>query len=122
MACDKNLNSKVKNDVSQRKNEKRLLHELDLTTFKKFLETFLANYKNEAFITYCNEYYVSREEKWVYCHRKGLKVNTNMKLERWHRQIKYEEAGGLVMKRLDKSLNHNLKSSDQKAYESPYFN
>lgn len=28
-----------------------------------------------------------------------------MKLERWHRQLKFEEAGGTVMKRLDKAIN-----------------
>lgn len=64
---NKNLNSKVKN-AEVRENMKRdlkqLLHELDLTTFTKFLETFLENYKNEeAFITYFNEYCVCPEKR-----------------------------------------------------------
>ncbi|KFM77869.1 hypothetical protein X975_24101, partial [Stegodyphus mimosarum] len=27
-----------------------------------------------------------------------------MKIERWHRQLKYEEAGGTIIKRLDRSI------------------
>ena len=43
-----------------------------------------------------------------------MEVNTNMKLERWHRQIKYEEAGGVVIKRLDKAINIICKAVKKK--------
>ncbi|GFS34380.1 uncharacterized protein TNIN_406041 [Trichonephila inaurata madagascariensis] len=46
-----------------------------------------------------------KPEKWTYCYRNGLVINTNMKLEQWHRQLKYEEAEGKVMKRLDKTIS-----------------
>ncbi|GFY74776.1 uncharacterized protein TNIN_439101 [Trichonephila inaurata madagascariensis] len=47
----------------------------------------------------------SNARKWAYCYRNGLGINTNMKLERWHCQLKYEEAGGTIMKRLDKTIS-----------------
>lgn len=37
-----------------------------------------------------------------------------MKLERWHRQLKYEETGGTVMKRLDKAIHVVLKAVTKK--------
>ncbi|GFT68512.1 uncharacterized protein NPIL_479411 [Nephila pilipes] len=37
-----------------------------------------------------------------------------MKLERWHCQIKYEEAGGTVMKRMDKTISLISKAIEKK--------
>ncbi|GBN71370.1 hypothetical protein AVEN_149346-1 [Araneus ventricosus] len=37
-----------------------------------------------------------------------------MKLERWHQQIKYEESGGTIMKRLDKSISIIMNSVAKK--------
>ncbi|XP_042896338.2 uncharacterized protein [Parasteatoda tepidariorum] len=117
-SLNKNLNSKVKNEVvreNMKKDMKLIIHELDEITFSKLAENFFVQYKEEeAFLSYFQEYYMSRAEKWAYCFRKGLKINTNMKLERWHRQIKYEESGGVVMKRLDKSLQTVMKAMAKK--------
>lgn len=104
-----NLNAKVK-DLNQRQLMKAdlnsLMHEVDITTFEKLIEEFFFKYESEEkFLKYFEKEYVARKEMWAYCFRIGCGVNTNMKLERWHRQIKYEEAGGRIIKRLDKSLS-----------------
>ncbi|XP_042911251.1 uncharacterized protein [Parasteatoda tepidariorum] len=57
---------------------------------------------------------MGRVQVWAYCHRLGLRVNTNMKVERWHREIKYEEADGKVIKRLDKSISIVLNAINRK--------
>nr|XP_042899402.1 uncharacterized protein LOC122269597 [Parasteatoda tepidariorum] len=44
----------------------------------------------------------------------GLLVNTNRKVERWHREIKYEEGEGKVIKRLDKSISTVLNAINRK--------
>lgn len=46
-----------------------------------------------------------RPEQWPFCFRLNASVNTNMKVESWHYAIKYDEADGRTIKRLDKSLN-----------------
>ncbi|GFR32137.1 uncharacterized protein TNCT_499211 [Trichonephila clavata] len=70
------------------------------------ISNFINNYKEESnFVNYFVYNYANRAEKWAYCYRNVLGINTNMKLERKNRQLKYEEAGGTVMKRLDKTIS-----------------
>ncbi|KAF8769946.1 hypothetical protein HNY73_017532 [Argiope bruennichi] len=105
---NRNINSKVKtcNRENIKKQMNDIVTELDTTTFNSLIEKFVEKFKEEesSFVQYFETTYKKRPEKWAYCYRKGLGINTNMKLERWHRQIKYEESGGIVMKRLDKSI------------------
>ncbi|XP_055927991.1 uncharacterized protein LOC129959193 [Argiope bruennichi] len=106
---DETLRLKMKNDMEL------FLHELDVVTFEKYLKEFTIKYEEETtFLKYFEEHYMNRKEKWAYCHRAQLGVNTNMKLERWHRQLKYEETGGTIMKRLDKSIHAVLKAVTKK--------
>lgn len=117
-----NLKSKVKDEavrLEMKKDMEEFLHELDTVTFQKYLNDFLIKYKEEtAFIKYFEEHYCNRIQKWAYCHRAQLGANTNMKLERWHRQLKYEEAGGTVIKRLDKSIQIVLKAVKKNLLEA----
>lgn len=106
---NKNVQTKVK-DVTKREeikaDLKSILTEVDLITFKTKMASFINKYEKdeELFVNYFRNTYEERAEKWAYCYRLGLGINTNMKLERWHRQLKFEEAGGTVMKRLDKAI------------------
>ncbi|GFU18943.1 hypothetical protein TNCV_2347341 [Trichonephila clavipes] len=55
-----------------------LVSEINKSTFECIYDDFVKNYGG-------------RKEKWAYCHRIGCGINVNMKLERWHRLLKYEE-------------------------------
>ncbi|GFR30097.1 uncharacterized protein TNCT_591611 [Trichonephila clavata] len=54
------------------------------------------------------------KQKWAYCYRVGCGINTNMNLERWHRELKYKEGEGRVLRRLDKSLSLILNAVSKK--------
>ncbi|GFX63426.1 uncharacterized protein TNCV_3620291 [Trichonephila clavipes] len=104
---NRNLSSKVK-DPELRKEMKNklttLVSEIDKSTFERIYDDFLQNYiKNEEsknFVEYFVKNYGGRKEKWAYCHRIGCGINVNMKLERWHRLLKYEEGNRKTIKRL----------------------
>lgn len=108
---DRNLKSKIKDsDVREevRVELEEAIHEVDLATFEKNIENFVQTYgcndSAKEFVSYFKEHYLHRKEKWAYCYRIGCTVNTNMKLERWHKELKHGEAQGKVIKRLDKAL------------------
>ena len=113
-----NLKSKVKDEATRlqmKQDMEVFLHEMDKQTFETQVKNFFIKYKEEtAFLKYFSDHYSYRKEKWAYCHRIQLGANTNMKLERWHRQLKYEESGGTVMKRLDRAINIVLKAISKK--------
>ncbi|XP_035230793.1 uncharacterized protein LOC118202716 [Stegodyphus dumicola] len=85
------------------------MHEIDIVSFKRISDIFvtscLSNEETKAFGEYFYKNYMSQPEKWAYCYRIGLGVNTNMKVERWHKQLKYEHGNAKVIKRLDYSLS-----------------
>ncbi|GFW94066.1 uncharacterized protein TNCV_1713151 [Trichonephila clavipes] len=101
---NRNLSSKVK-DAELRKEMKNklttLVSEIDELTFEHIYD-FVQNYtKNEElknFVEYFVKNYGGRKEKWAYCHRIGCGININMKLERWHRLLKYEEGNDYAVK------------------------
>ncbi|GFY19428.1 uncharacterized protein TNCV_4128151 [Trichonephila clavipes] len=105
---NRNLSSKVK-DPELRKEMKNkfttLVSEIDESTFERIYDDFVQNYtKNEEsknFVEHFVKNYGGRKEKWAYCHRIGCGINVNMKLERWHRLLKYEEGNGKTIKRLE---------------------
>ncbi|KFM69083.1 hypothetical protein X975_14697, partial [Stegodyphus mimosarum] len=103
------INSKVKNKTNKENIKielKKIITEVDVITFERLMSNFISTFedKEKNFIEYFKTNYEKRTEKWAYCHRVGLGINTNMKIERWHRQLKYEEAGGTIIKRLDRSI------------------
>nr|XP_042897932.1 uncharacterized protein LOC107450172 [Parasteatoda tepidariorum] len=122
-AWKKNLNSKVrvadlrsaiKSDLFE------LQEETDVVTFdhlcKSFFEKYSSNADAKSFLNYFNEEYMCRTKQWAYCYRVDCRINVNMKLERWHRLLKYEEGAGRVIKRLDKSLSMVLSAIRAKLF------
>ncbi|GFT27775.1 uncharacterized protein NPIL_575441 [Nephila pilipes] len=118
----RNWNLNINSKVVQYKEEIRIklkifLAETDETSFHKLISSFIETYeaKESSFVAYFQSNYINRTKKWASCYKKKKAgVNTNMKLERWHRQIKYEEAGGTVMKRMDKTISLILKAIAKK--------
>lgn len=57
-----------------------------------------------SFGQYFDTYWLRRKEKWAYCYRVGLGINTNMYVEAFHRVFKYQYLKGKYNKRVDKCL------------------
>ncbi|GFW48622.1 MULE domain-containing protein [Trichonephila clavipes] len=88
-----NLN-KIKNPEKRKianKALKAVKDELCLETFsnlmKQFIEDLLNDPDTSEFGKYFQQNYAQRPEKWVYCYRKGLGINTNMYLESLHKKL-----------------------------------
>lgn len=65
---------------------------------KKFSDYFVAHYAN-------------RPKQGAACYRKNAHINTNMAIERWHLEIKYNsDLNGKCGGRLDKSI-HSIRKS-----------
>ncbi|GFV13518.1 uncharacterized protein TNCV_2575191 [Trichonephila clavipes] len=115
---NRNLNGKIKNNIKLKEEMgdklKKLMNEIHVVTFERMYEDFVQEYtKNEEsknFVEYYVKSYGGRKQKWAYCYRVGCEINTNMKLERWHRELKYEEGGGKALRRLGKSLSLVLRT------------
>lgn len=54
---------------------------------------------------------------WAYCYRAGMGINTNMKVEAFHRVFKYSYLKGKVNKRVDNCLMNLLKYVRDKYFE-----
>lgn len=95
------------------KTAKTIKDELCKETFSKLLEGFLSDLLNDEdtveFGKYFSDHYAARPEKWAYCYRKNLGINTNMYLESLHRKIKYQYWEGKHVKRLDIAISGLLK-------------
>lgn len=106
-AWNQALNSKIKDStVRQTFNDKLITiqRESDRLKFEKesniFIRNLITDEATKEFAQYLLQNYFTRPEQWEFCYRRNAGVNTNMKVERWHRAIKYEEAQGKVI-RLD---------------------
>ncbi|GFT98355.1 MULE domain-containing protein [Trichonephila clavipes] len=63
-----------------------ILQETIVLAFQRMLEKFILQLQHAGeleFANYFNKYYFDRCEKWAYCYRKGLGINTNMSLGPW---------------------------------------
>ncbi|GFT90304.1 uncharacterized protein TNCV_702081 [Trichonephila clavipes] len=76
---------------------------------KQFIEDLLNDPDTSEFGKYFQQNYAQRPEKWAYCYRKGLGINTNMYLESLHKKIKYHYFDGKHVKRLDDAIDGLLK-------------
>ncbi|GFV78777.1 MULE domain-containing protein [Trichonephila clavipes] len=110
-----NLN-KIKNPEKRKivnKALKAAKDELCFETFsnlmKQFKEDLLNDPDTSEFGKYFQQNYAQRPEKWAYCYRKGLGINTNMYLESLHKTIKYHYFDGKHVKRLDVAIDGLLK-------------
>lgn len=99
---DQVKSTEVKKDLTEllfEINEKKFLKKLD-----DFVNKISSCKETEQFSQYFSAQYLNRTKLWAACYRIGCRLNVNMKLERWDRQLKYEEAGGTLIKRLDRSI------------------
>lgn len=91
-----------------------LSNEVDERTFKNLLSKFLELQTNDEakdFMLYFQRNYCSRVEQWAACFRVEANVNTNMSVERWHKDIKYNsDLKGKCGGRLDKAIHSLMKS------------
>ncbi|KAK5648070.1 hypothetical protein RI129_002962 [Pyrocoelia pectoralis] len=88
---------------------KVLQTEIDLTKFSAGLENMVRDLENDPDTSEFGQYlvntYVARAEKWAYCFRQYLGINTNMYLEALHKKTKYTYLEGKKCQRLDKSVH-----------------
>lgn len=99
---------KVLNDLTV------LAGEVDKITFDRLLEIFLRSFGSDSetssFINYFVKSYVTRKEQWAACYRVHANVNTNMAVERWHKDLKYNsDLKGKCGGRLDKAIHSLMK-------------
>ena len=71
----------------------------------------------EKFYAYFMQHYFNRCEMWVYCYRKEAKINTNMHIENFHRQLKHIYLDGKKVKRLDKVIVQLIKLTNDKRFD-----
>jgi hypothetical protein len=94
---------------------------LDETAFEKMLENFINSTTNDHELTDFGQYflknYYNNRKSWAYCYRKHTGLNTNMRLERMHRTLKYIYLKGKTVKRFDKAINAIMKLVRDKLYE-----
>ena len=98
-----------------------LLEETHILTFEDNLNTFrthlLQANSTKRFGQYFDTYWIPRKEKWAYCYRTGLGINTNMYVEAFHRVFKYQYLKGKYNKRVDKCLLMLLKYDRDKTFD-----
>lgn len=97
-----------------------LLQERDEIAFGRMVNKFIEDHSKDMFMAEFLNYfdlYFKKTETWAYCYRKNAKINTNMRLERLHRAIKYEYFNGKKVKRLDKSITTIMRMVHNKLFE-----
>ncbi|XP_055944366.1 uncharacterized protein LOC129975328 [Argiope bruennichi] len=97
-----------------------LINETDEATFKTLLNIFVSKILSDAdtynFGYYFIKNYCNRTEQWAACYRIDAKINTNMTVERWHKDLKYNsDLQGKCGGRLDKAIHSLLKNLRLKA-------
>ena len=80
--------------------------ELSAEKFSACLESlqYVFADKSPEFCAYFASYYGHRVEQWAYCHRIGCRLNTNMRIERFHRELKHNYLEGKTVKRMDRTI------------------
>lgn len=100
----------------------RMLMEcMDIEEFKESLECFLLMCSQDPdtadFGKYFQKHYANRPEKWAFCYRKSLGLNTNMFLEAMHKKIKYCYMDGKQNRRVDKCISLLLRFARDMMFE-----
>ncbi|CAG9837716.1 unnamed protein product [Diabrotica balteata] len=109
-AWRKNINSKIiskKTRALVYKQLRVLLQERDEKAFERMIIKFLHDQSQNSDMSEFFQYfkqYSKNPQVWACCYRKHIGINTNMRLERLHRALKYEYLNGKKVKRLDKSI------------------
>nr|XP_046913776.1 uncharacterized protein LOC124494611 [Dermatophagoides farinae] len=94
---DKEIRDTVRSSVM------KLMTNLDPQNFEneknKFLDNYLHQNETTGFAKYMLQYYLTNDsryppERWAYCHRTQLGINTNMIIENFHKKLKYQYMDG----------------------------
>lgn len=81
------------------------LNEEDFEYQLKNVLNYLQDVTLNQFKIYFTEHYVPVKKQWAYVYRKECQINTNMRLENMHRNLKYLYFDGKKIKRMDKSVH-----------------
>ena len=85
----------------------------DKEEFETVLQQFCEYLQNDAdlvaFAEYFESEYVPKKEQWAYCYRRGDGINTNMFVESFHRNFKYQYLKAKYNKRADVCLVNLVK-------------
>lgn len=87
---------------------------------KSFIDGLCGRDNLLAFGNYFRSGYVKTKKNWARCYRVGTGINTNMRMESFHKVLKYKYLGGSEGKRnqrLDKLLGALLKYNRDKIYD-----
>ena len=83
----------------------------------EFSEVLINTKETQDFGKYLLDFWVNKKEKWAYCYRTGLGINTNMLCEAFHRVIKYNYLKGKFNMRVDRCLVNLMKFNRNKLFE-----
>lgn len=83
--------------------------------FKEMLKKNITDWANDSdttkFADYFVGHYANRPKQWAACYRLNAHINTNMAIERWHKELKHNsDLEGKCGGRLDKSIQSIMKS------------
>uniref|UniRef100_A0A146KRK5 C2H2-type domain-containing protein n=1 Tax=Lygus hesperus TaxID=30085 RepID=A0A146KRK5_LYGHE len=80
----------------------------DINEFSEMFESLLYDLNQSEdtkyVFHYINEYYTNRPELWANAHKIGIKINTNLYLDNFHRSIRRSFMQGRDKRRLDKCI------------------
>ena len=100
---------------------KTCLELLNVDLFESSLQMFVYNLiqsnVTKEFGEYFATYMVPIRQKWGYCYRAGDGINTNMFVEPFHRNLKYNYLRGKHNKHVDNLLINLLKFSRDQVFE-----
>ena len=95
-----------------------VMKELDIAKFNLMYNTFMAGLQKDSITSPYHKYlkanYDNCKKQWAYCHRRGLRITTNMALESMHHIVKHNFFKGHVVKRLDGAIHHLLQFLEDK--------
>ena len=100
---------------------KTCLELLNVDLFESSLEMFVYNLIHsivtKEFGEYFATYMVPIRQKWRYCYRAGDGIKTNMFVEAFHHNLKYNYSHGKHNKHVDNFLRNLLKFSRDQVFE-----
>lgn len=123
-AWQEELSKKVSSKAIQKEVYEKL-HFLRDITDKNALEDYLEDFSNslrlssmcKSFGDYFEKYWCPRKSSWAFCYRAGTGINTNMRIEAFHRVLKYNYLHGKYNRRVDVCLFTLLKFNRDKIFD-----
>ncbi|XP_064462459.1 uncharacterized protein LOC135373125 [Ornithodoros turicata] len=123
-AWSNKLNSTVKDERKRKEIESTidvLLQQKTEDAFREkmtsFTEVLQIDESTHVFLQYFEAYYMNRVEEWATCFRTECDISTNMKLESFHKVLKYLFLDKKANKRTDKLIHTLLAYSNWKQFD-----